>query len=66
MSKKANYWRKAKPEDFLKQLQELELEMAKLRSKSYVGENLQNMSCRIRNIRKEIAVIKTISRERGL
>ncbi len=56
--------RKMSPEERLRRLNELRLELIKLRLQSKVG-TLTNTS-RIRNIRKDIARILTIMREEEL
>ncbi len=56
--------RKMSPEERLRRLNELRLELIKLRLQSKVG-TLTNTS-RIRNIRKDIARILTIMREEKL
>lgn len=56
--------RKMSPEERLRRLNELRLELIKLRLQSKIG-TLTNTS-RIRNIRKDIARILTIMREEEL
>jgi len=63
----AKWYRKAKPEDFRKRINEIGMELVKLNTERHKeGSDLKDKSNSIRNFRRELAILKTIAREREM
>jgi ribosomal protein L29 len=59
-------YRKADVKDFRKRLSELRNNISLLQGKSYVGQSLGETASNIKKMKKEVAILLTIAKERNM